>query len=101
MLKAYYGTPEDTKSSEPTSLMLRAGETASWPRVMTLVSELDPDEIIESGREFARLWEETGEKGDFLEIKGHNHISPPLALGTGIEKEEEWALTFGRWLLKS
>jgi hypothetical protein len=103
---AYYGTAGDARLSEPTSLMLRAmaisglsGEAAvKWPRVMTMVSEFDPEHIVEAGREFARLWSERGGKGEFVEIQGHNHISPALSLGTGVAAEEDWGVRFGRWL---
>ncbi|KIW72959.1 hypothetical protein PV04_01116 [Phialophora macrospora] len=103
---AYYGTAGDARLSEPTSLMLRAMAISGlsgtgivkWPRVMTMVSEFDPENIVEAGREFARLWSERGGRGGFIEIPGHNHISPALSLGTGIAAEEEWGVRFGRWL---
>ncbi|KAJ9614969.1 hypothetical protein H2200_001043 [Cladophialophora chaetospira] len=107
LLKAYYGTPENTRLSEPTSLMLQAAkivsrsEVAKWPRIMTIVSELDPKEhIIDTGREFATLWEAKGGRGAFVEIMGHNHISPVLSLGTGIAAEEAWGRDFGNWLIE-
>ena len=108
MLKAYYGNPVRTREAEPTALMSRAlqsldvGEVASWPRIMTAVSELDPFEhIIQPGREFAELWQEEGGRGTYLEIKRHNHISPVLSLGTGITTEEAWGYDVGNWLVAS
>ena len=55
---------------------------------------LDPeDEILIPIADFVKEWQATDSvaaKLKFERIKGHNHISPPLALGTGIPAEEEW-----------
>jgi len=31
-------------------------------------------------------------------IESHNHISPPLSLGTGIDKEEAWSHQVGDFI---
>jgi hypothetical protein len=52
MLQAYFGEPETTKMSEPTSLMLKAVEGLSqkevdaWPDIRVMLSEYDPEPII-------------------------------------------------------
>ncbi|KAI2611565.1 alpha/beta-hydrolase [Hypoxylon fragiforme] len=57
-------------------------------KVSVLVSELDPELMQESGKQFQKEWETANITYDVLD--GHNHISPQLGLGTGIEKEEAW-----------
>jgi acetyl esterase/lipase len=104
MLEAYYGDEAETKKGEPTALMLAALEgpdavdIASMPTILTAVSELDPSFIVEPAREFSKLWEEHGGKGEYFVLKGHNHISPVLSLSTGIVSEEQWGYQVARWL---
>jgi hypothetical protein len=104
MLKAYYGGEKETLQAEPTVMMLKATEGISpekmsdQPSILAAVSELDPEGIIEHGLEFEKLWRKRGGKGNFFMVKGHNHISPPLSLGTGLVQEEDWGYTVGRWL---
>ena len=103
MLNIYYGGEREAKDSEPTVLMERAdlrktGEVRSWPQLLIAVSELDPEDMIEMGKEFAKLWHD---KGAFMELKGHNHLSPPLSLGTAVEREEAWGFEVGTWMLEA
>lgn len=104
MLEVYYGTEEETKRYEPTQLMLTAlrgnesMDMTTMPAILTAVAELDPSFIVEPGQEFSKLWKEAGGKGDHLVLTGHNHISPPLSLGTGLRKEERWGHQVIGWL---
>ncbi len=104
MLESYYGNEGNTKTWEPTSLMLtasdepRRNETASLPPILVAISEWDPDFIRNPANEFLKLLKQRGGRGDLLDIKGHNHISPPLSLGTGVAAEEEWGRLVGAWL---
>lgn len=105
MLQVYYGGGKETRDSDPMALMEKAtlgndGAVQTWPKLMIAVSELDPEDMVEMGKEFAKLWGEKGGKGDFMELKGHNHLSPPLALGTGVEQEEAWGFEVGTWILE-
>jgi hypothetical protein len=106
MLRVYFGGEKETKDCEPTLLMERAthsgtGAVQAWPQLLITVSELDPEDISEAGKEFAKLWHGTGGTGTFMELKGHNHLSPPLSLGTGVEREEAWGFEVGTWMLES
>jgi hypothetical protein len=105
MLTAYYGGEKETKAAEPTALMEKATEGVyalemrKWPKMLIAVSELDPEaHMVVPGKEFARMWQERGGRGKFLELKGHNHLSPPLSLGTGIEREEAWGYEVAVWM---
>ena len=105
VLASYYGSQKDIKVNEPMELMKRATEgdigrdMQKWPRLMVLVSELDPEDMmIQSAKDFVEEWKYRGGKADFEILKGHNHISPPLALGTGLEREELWGFEVGRWI---
>lgn len=106
MLQVYFGGEKETKDSEPTALMERATQSKSgvgkaWPQLLVTVSELDPEDISEAGKEFAKSWHEKGGMGTFMEFMGHNHLSPPLSLGTGVEREEAWGFEVGRWMLEA
>ncbi|KEF53372.1 uncharacterized protein A1O9_10347 [Exophiala aquamarina CBS 119918] len=104
VLEVYYGTEEDTKRAEPTQLMLTgirekdSIDMTVMPGILTAVAELDPSFIVEPGQEFSKLWRECGGKGDHLVLRGHNHISPPLSLGTGSREEEHWGHQVVGWL---
>jgi hypothetical protein len=105
MLSTYYGGEKEIKEAEPTALMEGATKEPSargmskWPSLLVAVSELDPeDQMVLPGKEFAMLWRDRGGKGKFLELKGHNHLSPPLSLGTGIEREEAWGFEVAKWM---
>ena len=106
MLQVYYGGEKETKDSDPWALMERAaisnhGAAKAWPKLLIAVSELDPEDMIEMGREFANSWRNSGGEGSFIELKGHNHLSPPLSLGTGVQREESWGLDVGAWMLEA
>ena len=104
MLETYYGGETETKKAEPSALLLAAiKESESFdmkamPPILTAVAELDPDFITEPAQGFSKLWKEHGGTGEFFVLSGHNHISPPLSLGTGIAEEERWGYQVARWL---
>ena len=105
MLTSYYGGEKETKNAEPTALMEQATQGASrtemdeWPKVLVAVSELDPEAyMVIPGKEFAKLWHGKGGKGSFIQLKGHNHLSPPLSLGTGLKGEEAWGFEVAQWM---
>lgn len=104
LLSMHYGEPELSRAEEPLALMLRSteglsgGAVADWPALSVLVCELDPDDIKASSKQFADSWKSKGGRGNFVEIPKHNHISPVLSVGTGLQDEEAWGNDFGRWL---
>lgn len=70
-------------------------DAAPGVKFLLLYGSLDPeDEILGCNKEFIELWRSsTGSSGAELEVQvmdGHNHISPPPALGTNIWREEVW-----------
>lgn len=65
------------------------------------VGEFDPeDEIAGPMRDFVGSWKEAfGEEGvREVRLEGHNHISPPVALGSGDVKGEMWGEEFVKWM---
>lgn len=105
LLEGYIGsTGPEVDDVEPTNLMIRAtqglheSEVGAFPPYMIMVNELDPEQVKESSSEFWDLWSQKGGKGQLVEIAGHNHMSSPLALATGIAKEEQWGSDLGKWL---
>ncbi|KAG8630701.1 hypothetical protein KVT40_002320 [Elsinoe batatas] len=92
----------DVEQHAPTGLLktaLQGGEGLDFVqagvRLLLLNCELDPEEFWKSRDEFVKVWiDQVGADGRRAlavdVVKGHNHISPMLALGTGVEKEEAW-----------
>lgn len=106
VLNDYFGG--DHESLSPHGLMKSAllrDPDSCLPnvRLMVLNGTLDPDdEILEPKQEFLDEWagldEESREAVVVAMMEGHNHISPPLSLGTGIEREEAWGFQVGQFI---
>lgn len=96
-LRAYFG---DIEANSPQGLLRSAmmrdpDNFLTNVRAMVLNGTLDPDEeLLIPMKDFLAQWEELDEESreavvvDMME--GQNHISPPLSLGTNIEREEKW-----------
>ncbi|KAI2615174.1 alpha/beta-hydrolase [Hypoxylon sp. NC1633] len=94
ILRAYLGEGQIFENSS-IGLLRREKKKGSEPvlpgvKISILVSELDPDLISDSSQQFKSEWTSADITYDVVE--GHNHISPQLGLGTGIEKEEAWGV---------
>lgn len=62
---------------------------------------LDPeDEILTPRKDFIDQWRAEDPPIVMSMIEGHNHISPVLAVGTGIRREEAWAFDVGRFCVE-
>ncbi|OAP62648.1 hypothetical protein AYL99_01875 [Fonsecaea erecta] len=92
---------EDYVSRSPLALLRSAAPNnrldGDLPALLILWSELDPEVITESNHGFVAQLKQVGIPVDAEEIAGHNHISPPMALGTGLEIEEEWGQSVVAW----
>ncbi|EXJ53471.1 uncharacterized protein A1O5_13247 [Cladophialophora psammophila CBS 110553] len=103
-LAAYLGDYLD--SAAPVESLTRCAETGEfssgpWPRLLIGDCALDPEDILKATPEFIERLRAAGSlEVDYLNIKGHNHISPPLALGSDIAAEEEWGHEFVSWIRK-
>jgi hypothetical protein len=107
VLRAYYG--EDVEGRCPLGLLRAAtkergiAELLPGVRFLALTGSLDPDdEILLPNRDFADAWREIGGQQATLEVQvmeGHNHISPPGSLGTGIPEEEAWGKTVAEFCM--
>ncbi|KAI2468452.1 alpha/beta-hydrolase [Annulohypoxylon bovei var. microspora] len=78
---------EKKKGSEP---------TLPGVKISLLVSELDPQLLLDSAQQFKKEWASADITYGVLD--GHNHISPQLGLSTGIEKEEAWGVEVAKFL---
>ena len=91
-----YGGPAQVKEEELTNLLLKltnqkSDAAANLPDLIVMVSEHEPeDAIIGPSKNFYKLWTDKGGRGKFIEIPGHTHLSTPLGLGSGVDKEEAW-----------
>lgn len=97
VLNMYFG---DVGANCPQGL-LRAAMLRNPDNVLTNVRAMvlngtldDEDEILKPKEDFLKEWQDLDEESrealvvDMME--GQNHISPPLSLGTNIEREEKW-----------
>lgn len=106
MFEPYYGDVAVSRGVLPTTLMKKkianqnaASKHQSWPDFLILVAELDPESLRVAADDFSRAWHEGGGKNTETKLlKGHNHLSPPLSLGTNIEEEEAWGYLTGEWM---
>ena len=97
-VSAYYGTEEDIKKNQPLSLLKNASEDEirSLPEVVLYVSDFEVPAIRESCGDFRQLLSNrVGRPVEERIMKGHNHISPHVALYTG--QGEEWANEVADW----
>ncbi len=65
-----------------------------------MLGEYDPsDEICQPTEDFVALWRKAWGNGiDFIQMDGHNHISPPFALLSKDVKGEKWGEDVVRWI---
>jgi len=103
VLREHFG--EGYENLSPIALLKKAVKNGAlvgkWPRLLVLYSELDPQDIIKSNIEFLEELERSGLAADHFILQGHNHISPPMALGTGIATEEVWGERVVAWCKNS
>lgn len=98
-ITAYYGSAENISRNEPLALLDAASDDAvrSLPDILGVVSEYEVASVNESHLDFFNtLRKRTGEDYHQLVMKGHNHISPHIALCTGVG--EQWANDVADWI---
>ncbi|KAK5635292.1 hypothetical protein RRF57_011004 [Xylaria bambusicola] len=97
-IQTYLGenTIEENSSLNKLQAAIRRGAKLPKVKTLILVSELDPQIMFTSAEEFKAAWKEADIEIKVLE--GHNHISPPLGLSTGIEREEAWGVQVAQFL---
>ncbi|GAW22036.1 hypothetical protein ANO14919_115710 [Xylariales sp. No.14919] len=93
-IRAYLGEETVFENSPIGKLqsVIQQGSISRLPKVkiLVMISQLDPEFLFETAEEFKQIWQDGDIETQILE--GHNHISPQLALGTGIEREEAWGV---------
>ncbi|RFU25687.1 hypothetical protein B7463_g10651, partial [Scytalidium lignicola] len=101
----YYGSVEQARADQPLVRIskiqegLNPEDLSKWPRILVLVSELDSEDfIVEAGKRLVNEWGRSGAKIEFAILEGHNHISPPVDLGSDIERKEAWGFGVGEWI---
>lgn len=104
-LLKYFGSRENIVFNSPLNLMRRAfgdqyAENATKLRtpLLLIATEYDPSFVIDTEKQLMTEWKALGGQAEYWELPGHNHISPPLALGTGEEAAEAWGFELGKRL---
>ncbi|KAI0518494.1 Alpha/Beta hydrolase protein [Xylaria bambusicola] len=97
-IRTYLGenTIEENASLSKLQAAIQRGAKLPTVKILILVSELDPQLMFTSAEEFKAAWKDADIEIKVLE--GHNHISPPLGLNTGIEREEAWGAQVAQFL---
>lgn len=99
LFEPYYGNITAVRNFQPTKLMQNGTKsTATGFELLILVGELDPDPVFYAAEDFKRSWEDTERKVAIRVLKGHNHHSPPISLGTNIPEEDSWGFMLGDWM---
>jgi hypothetical protein len=76
-------------------------ESLSHVQFLVITATLDPeDEILQPNRDFVDTWNSRRPRSNLktMLIDGHNHISPVLAVGTSIAREEAWGFEVGDFI---
>lgn len=106
-LLRYYTTRENIVHNAPMNLMRRKygnhskdgnETTLRHPRLLLIATEYDPVLLIETEKQLTTEWKEVGGQAEYWELPGHNHLSPPLALGTGDKAAEAWGFELAKRL---
>ncbi|KAG6812088.1 hypothetical protein H0H92_004458 [Tricholoma furcatifolium] len=95
----YGGRAEFVEERMPTGMLKKASEAtiAALPRTLIVLAEWEPEWMLEGADVFHELLEKrTGKKIDKFIARGHNHISPNFAVGSG--QGEEWADEVIAWI---
>ena len=94
-LSAYYGN--EVRQRSPLGLLRVCKEDGFIGKlkgvsIVVATGSLDPqNEILLPNDDFVKEWHDTGiDNMSRLNLEGHNHISPVLSLGTGLDAEERW-----------
>ncbi|RVX69824.1 hypothetical protein B0A52_05658 [Exophiala mesophila] len=107
-LLRYYKTRENIVKNAPLNLMRRkfggrsvdkdGSSTILLPHLLLVATEYDPIFLIETEKTLMTEWKELGGQAEYWELQGHNHLSPPLALGTGDKAAETWGFELAKRL---
>ncbi|KAI1189296.1 Alpha/Beta hydrolase protein [Nemania serpens] len=99
-IRAYLGAETVLENSPIGRLRaaLAQGAASRLPavKVLIMVSELDPQFLFDTAEEFKEMWR--GGDVKIQVLQGHNHISPQLGLGTGVEREEAWGVQLAEFM---
>jgi len=94
-----FGSWENVYAKTPLTLLQSASADIiqTFPDVLMLASEREPEGVIPVNEEFAAaLSAKLGKEVPFSLMKGHNHISPHAALYSG--QGEEWGTEVEQWI---
>lgn len=101
LFQPYYGDAPASRKIQPTALMkeiVQTNNTRNLPKLLILLAELDPEPVFYAAEDFKGSWQQPDDEIKVEVLKGHNHHSPPISLGTNIETEEAWGLMVGEWM---
>ncbi|KEF62023.1 uncharacterized protein A1O9_03595 [Exophiala aquamarina CBS 119918] len=106
-LLRYYTTRELIVHNAPINLMRRKysshskddnGTILRCPKLLLIATEYDPVLLIDTMKQLTTEWKDVGGQAEYWELPGHNHLSPPLALGTGDKAAEAWGFELAKRL---
>jgi len=109
VLETYFGGSEGIKTNSPLAMLKQFDVKGSRyaktkTRFLLMDGEFDPDDEIREPH--AKFVDELQKSAKDVEVcvhvlQGHNHVSPLLGLGTGLQDAEAWGHLAGQWINNS
>jgi acetyl esterase/lipase len=96
----YYQGEKKIMLNQPLGLLRRANENhiVSLPPLRNILAQSEPRRVKSANRTFLKLFKQNGGAVQEIVLEGHDHVSPILALSSGIG--EDWGKAVAKWILE-
>ena len=97
----YYQGEKKIMPNQPLGLLHRADKNrvVSLPPICNILAQSEPRRVKSANRTFLKLFKDKGGAIREIVLEGHNHVSPILALSSGVG--EDWGKSVAKWILES
>lgn len=99
----YYGSIRNIRENHPLALLRRCDSdyVMNLPPLRNILARSEPKRISSSTRAFVDLFKQKRGTIEEFVLEGHDHLSPLLALSTGVSAGEGWGQDLVEWVLAS
>lgn len=97
----YYKGEKNVTLNQPLGLLHCANEkhVVSLPPLRNILAQSEPRRVKSANRVFFEVFKRKGGTVQEIVLEGHDHVSPILALNSGIG--EDWGEEAAKWILES